>query len=167
MKIRLRGMIQNSYTTGAVMGDSSNTGGLVGENSSGGVIEASYWLRRTGSGLSSVGDGSQLSYNAARTERRLKSPTEAVVIYSGWSPRVWDFGTSDQFPALKRVDGSLLPNQGMILEGELREGLRRLEVVTSGGELSPTFGVSTTHYVIAVANRNIVLRLTAYNPKQR
>ena len=136
-----------------------------------GTIEASYWLRRAGSSLSSIGDGSQLSYRAQRTAGRLKSPTAATDIYGSWSSQVWDFGTEDQFPALKASDGdgNLLPNQGMTLAGGLTEGLRELAVITQGSELSPTFGVSTNNYVMTVSpgTSSIDLTLRAYNPDAR
>ncbi len=155
--------ITRSYATGNVVG-SSAVGGLVGNNQ--GTIRYSYWRKETGSGLNSIGVDPQLSYEAGQTAAALKSPTVATGIYSNWSTSVWDFGTSDQFPILKASDGNLLPNQGMKLEG----GLRELKVLTPISELRPIFGVSTTHYVITVISitgttSNIVLRLTAYNPK--
>ena len=143
--------ITNSYATGTVSGN-SRVGDLVGFN-----------LRTLISNSYKLSVSSNLGIR--RTAEELKSPTMNTGIYSQWNPAVWDFGTSDQFPALKDSDGNLLPTQGMILEGELREGLRNLEVVMPDGGLSPTFGVSTTHYVITIANRNIVLRLTVYNPE--
>ena len=143
--------ITNSYATGTVSGNSS-VDDLVGLN-----------LRTLISNSYKLSESSNLGIR--RTAEELKSPTMNTGIYSQWNPTVWDFGTSDQFPALKDSDGNLLPTQGMILEGELREGLRNLEVVMPDGGLNPTFGVSTTHYVITIANRNIVLRLTAYNPE--
>ena len=36
----------------------------------------------------------------------------AIGIYSSWSADVWDFGTTEQYPALKYSDGTVMPNQG-------------------------------------------------------
>ena len=146
------GAIINSYATGNVDGD-DNTGGLTGRNDSSATITDSYAIQ---------GGGSRVPAQVTRTNKALKSPTAATGIYSNWSPQVWDFGTSDQFPVLKGADSNtLLPNQGM--------GLRELETLTDATELSPAFGVSTSHYVIAFRSpagiaHNIVLRLKAYNP---
>ena len=79
----------------------------------------------------------------------LKSPikpgTTSTDVYYNWSTNDWDFGTPNQFPALKYVKGTtnacsdtppqtsidqpqcetLLPHQGMdIGDSGLREGLR-------------------------------------------
>ena len=178
------GTITDSYATGIVEGN-ARVGGLVGEGFVlPGIPEAritnsyatgnpmmgnlvGFNFRTNISNSYKLSESSNLGIR--RTAEELKSPIKPRTIqsdvYYNWNPNIWDFGTSDQFPALKDSDGNLLPNQGMTIEGELREGLRNLEVVTPGGGLSPTFGVSTTHYVITIDNRNIVLRLTAYNPK--
>ena len=154
---RNSGPITNSYTTVSVSGPSmgtSNIGGLVGQNTS--MINDSYWS----SDSTSVG-GFNVPADVEKTAEQLKSPTMAAGIYIDWNPKIWDFGTSDQFPVLKDSDGNLLPDQGT--------GLRELKVSTSDTELSPTFGVSTTHYVITffstATTHSIVLRLSAYNPE--
>ena len=149
------GTITNSYAMGDAVG--IFMGGLVGVSN--GSISQSYFLQKVGSTLSG---GIGVPVDAEQTAEALKSPTMATGIYEGWSPQVWDFGTSDQFPIIKDSDSNtLFPNQGV--------GLRELQVLTAGTELSPTFGVSTNHYVVAFlpptgAEYDIVLALRAYNP---
>ena len=146
------GTITNSYATGNVNGR-QNIGGLAGLNDSVATITNSYAIGNRGTGV---------PIQVTQTAEALKSPTTATGIYSNWSTEVWDFGTSDQFPILKDADSNtLFPSQGV--------GLRELEILTVDTRLNPTFGVSTTHYVITFlpligTTRNIVLRLTAYNP---
>ena len=146
------GTIKNSYAMEAVSGD-DNVGGLVGSNN--GTITNSYWdVDVSGIQISAGG--------TSKTTVELQSPTvpgsASNEIYYNWSSDDWDFGTSIQYPILKHADSDvLLSGQGV--------GLRDLEVLTSGAGLSPTFGASTTHYVISfVAETNdINLRLRAYN----
>ena len=151
------GSIINSYAIGAVAG-SVMTEGVAGSNQ--GTIEQSYALQEAGSSISGIGSVAQLSYEVGRTTEMLKSPVEPGTtrtdVYFKWETRVWDFGTSDQFPILK-TSGSdtFLLGQGI--------GLRQLDISTSGAKLNPTFGESTTHYVIASNMDSIVLELSAYN----
>ena len=160
--------ITNSYATGSVTGtESANIGGLIGSVNNQDIISYSYWLKEADSTLSDLSTGELLSYTAGRTAEELKSPTEAgstrTDVYYRWDTRSWDFGTADQFPALKASNGDTL------LLGQ-RTGLRELEILTAGAELTPAFGTSTTHYVITFfsatgTTTTIALRLTAYNPK--
>ena len=145
-----RGAIENSYATGDAEGD-DDVGGLVGENE--GSIDYSYWL--VGSAPSG---GHGVSMSAGQTDKELKLPETSSGIYSEWSTKIWNFGTSRQYPVLKDADrNTLLPGQGV--------GLRDLEVLTSATELSPPFGASITHYVIGfpVDVRSIDLAWRAYN----
>ncbi len=145
-----RGAIENSYATGDAEGD-DDVGGLVGENE--GSIDYSYWL--VGSAPSG---GHGVSMSAGQTDKELKLPETSSGIYSEWSTKIWNFGTSRQYPVLKDADrNTLLPGQGV--------GLRDLEVLTSATELSPPFGASTTHYAIGfpVDVRSIDLAWRAYN----
>ena len=90
--------IRNSYATGKVSGILVITavGGLVGRNI-GGTITDSYWLR---SSASSSGDGDTTS--TSRTAIELTSPTmPTTTTYTNWLTRNWDFGTPNQYPALK------------------------------------------------------------------
>ncbi len=82
------GTITNSYATGSVSGD-DDVGGLVGFND--GTITNSYWDIST-SGIAEGFNG------MGKTTKELQSPTTATGIYSSWSPDVWDFGTSEQYP---------------------------------------------------------------------
>ena len=183
------GSIRNSYATGLVTGSGSNVGGLVGWNIDDAEINHSYWLSGSASG-----GGNNVPANTSRTAMQFTSPTTpTMMIYTGWSTDDWDFGTSNQFPALKYAEecvkpeittvksiagqpicGTLLPHQGMNIgdrDSGLRESLRELEIANIN--LVPTFGVSTNNYVVQLSlprgmtTRSIVLRLTAYNPDAR
>ena len=153
-----RGSITNSYATGPTTG-TSRIGGLAGlhrdHNTTRAEINHSYWL----SGSASFG-GVNVHPSAEKTAEEHKSPTKPGTtptdIYYNWDDTVWDFGTSDQFPVIKTLNGNLLPNQGI--------GLRNLAILTENTELRPVFGVSTLHYVIFfVDTSSIDLDLTAYN----
>ena len=95
--------ITASYATGPVTGQ-SNVGGLVGRNtrsfSSTGTVTASYWDTST----------SGQTTGSGRTTAQLQAPTTYSGIYQRWnvdldgdgvSDNPWDFGTADQYPALK------------------------------------------------------------------
>ena len=87
--------IENSYSTGFVDG-LNNVGGLT--ESADGDINNSYWDTVT-SEISANGDSS----GKATTD--LISPTMADGIYSMWSTENWDFGTPNQYPAVKYARG--------------------------------------------------------------
>ena len=110
------GTITNSYATGAVSGD-SHAGGLVGYKREG-TIRNSYWDKTTSRMLSSDG-------GVGKTTTELQSPIGATGIYSSWSNSSWDFGTREQYPALKYSAGTLMPNQGR----EIPEELSQIEIV--------------------------------------
>ena len=95
------GDVNISYATGLVSGRST-VGGLVGRNSGGGNITDSYWDSDT-SGRTSG------SYGQAKNTEELQLPTAASDIYQTWNVDLdgdgmnddpWDFGTSNQYPAL-------------------------------------------------------------------
>ncbi len=144
------GTVTNSYAAGSVSGN-SNVGGLVGENR-GGTITDSYWDRST-SGRTTSDDG------RGRTTLALQEPTMAGGIYINWSDKVWDFGTSSQYPILKYTDNpntdssecrsesdttTDLPVCGSLLSPPLRYGLSELQLVE--GDLSPDFDVVVPSY---------------------
>ena len=165
------GTIANTYATGTVSGSGTNRGGLVGWYSTGRVND-SYWQ----SGSASSG-GRGVAADARKTVEMLTSPTTATDIYSNWSTDNWDFGNSNQFPALKYAKGTdtnyltcsdippqtgtdqpqcgtLLPHQGMNIgdrDSGLREDLRKLEIsrVNIEGFNTP-LGVSTNNYVVTI-----------------
>ena len=171
--------IINSYARGY---DAENfTDRMVGANYD--AISNSYTtgIRITGGNVASV-----LSYARATstsTGSELKSPiapgTNSDDYYYNWSPEVWDFGTSEQYPILKYAEGrdenypacsddppesdtdrpqceTWLPDQGI--------GLRNFEIVTENTELRPVFGTSTPRYVIFFADTSSIdLDLKAYN----
>ena len=100
--------ITNTYATGSVKGQWGNGGGLVGYRYSGTITNNSYWDKTTSKvGTSAGGEG--------KTTTELRSPitpgSTPTEIYYGWSTNDWDFGTNEQYPALKYRDGTLMPNQ--------------------------------------------------------
>ncbi len=88
------GRVKNSYARAIVTGN-SNKGGLVGSKLSNLNITNSYWDINV-SGITE--DGS----NQGKTTEELQ--TTSTGIYRDWNPNVWDFGTSEQYPALKHYD---------------------------------------------------------------
>ncbi len=120
-----------SYATGSVQG-TSEVGGLVGvivvENTDptkGITITASYWDTQTSGQAAGVGDGDPTGVQG-RTTAQLQAPIGYTGIYSTWNADLdnadgddnsatetddfWDFGTSNQYPALKAdVDGNGTP----------------------------------------------------------
>ena len=100
--VNWRDTITNSYATGNVEGG-RRVGGLVGQNNYS-RITSSYWdMWTSGRTTSAVGEG--------KTTIELQEPTAATGIYRRWSTSVWDFGTTEQYPALKYRDGTVMPNQ--------------------------------------------------------
>ena len=99
------GSITNSYATGSVTGTGSQAevGGLIGNNYSGSIIN-SYWDVWTSGEMASAG-------GIGKTTLQLQSPTATIGIYRNWSTEVWDFGTIEQYPALRYSDGTVMPNQ--------------------------------------------------------
>ena len=81
------GSVSNSYAIGSPTG--SRSGGIV--NESGGTFSNTYWNTDT----ASEGDGD------GKTTVQLQRPAGLTVLYDQWSPQVWDFGTSSEYPALK------------------------------------------------------------------
>ncbi len=88
--------ITASYATGPVSGETL-VGGLTGFVN--GSVTASYWDTTTSGEETSAG-GSGVTTSA------LHAPTSATSIYQTWNTDHWDFGTTDQYPALKmNIDG--------------------------------------------------------------
>ncbi len=127
------GNITNSYAIGNVRGNQL-IGGFMGFNNGFVAITNSYWDESTSSIMDSVG-------GEGKTTVELQSPIEAgstqTETYYNWDEQVWDFGTSEQYPALKYSDGTLQPGQRL---GLLRLGL------PSGLIVSPSFKPEVLSY---------------------
>ena len=107
------GVISASYSVGNVSGD-SRVGGLVGINN--GTIRASYWNIDTSGQSAGIGRGTDSDVQG-KTTAELQSPTDYTGIFTRWhidldnadedddedtgKDDVWDFGTSDNYPAIK------------------------------------------------------------------
>ena len=92
------GPVTGSYSTSAVSSSSTSTrtSGLIGSgHATASTIRASYWDTQTSSQTGSVGGG--IGYTTAE----LQSPIANSGIYSTWPDARWDFGASNQYPALK------------------------------------------------------------------
>ena len=124
--------ISNSYAIGRVIpgaDNARNAGGLIGATT--GTAISSYWDSETSEWRMSAGGVT------SKTTMELQSPTAsgatAAEVYYGWGANDWDFGSSEDYPALRYVTGgmnacnadmstasdlpqcgSLLPNQGRI-----------------------------------------------------
>ena len=153
-----RGSVTNSYATGAVTGN-SEVGGLVGWSFRGSITN-SYWNTQTsGLAISAGGDGV-----TSATTAQLQSPTApgttTTEVYYGWSSDDWDFGTSSQYPILKKSDGTLL-------SPTLRYGLSQLRLAK--GHLSPDFISIIPNYIgsVVVDTNTIQLIPIAINANAR
>lgn len=86
-----------SYSTGRVTSTRENArlGGLVGRAKLEDIqVTESYWdTQSSGQSASAGGKG--------KTTKELQSPTDYTAPYTHWNPALWDFGTSEQYPALK------------------------------------------------------------------
>ncbi|AJQ97796.1 hypothetical protein [Gynuella sunshinyii] len=101
---------RNNYATGTVRGN-NDTGGLVGNlyvrdvgdwYSNGFVYTyGNYWdTETTRQSDSAIGDG----YSSAELKcpQQPDDPTCMTILYHGWSPSIWYFGTSSDYPKLQR-----------------------------------------------------------------
>ena len=132
------GEIINSYAIGRIISNDNNAfaGGLVGDTT--GTVIVSYWNTQTSGLQSSAGAAT------SRTTAQLQSPTAAGLTpmdtYYGWDDKVWDFGSNQDYPALRYVAGGLnacnadmstasdLPQCGSLLANQERIGQVALAV---------------------------------------
>ena len=129
------GRITTSYKRGGIRGD-RNVGGLIGRDVFSG-INNSYWDIITG-GIASDDAAT------GKTTEELQSPVATTGIYASWSSADWDFGTAEQYPALKSTTfNTLLPFQ--------RSGLLRLDLL---GDfiLLPNFRTDVFNYRVIATN---------------
>ena len=82
--------IADSYATGLIATRAESRGGLVGSGRGSATVADSFWDNQSSGMRSSAG-------GIGKTTREMQS----TGIYSGWDPDWWDFGTQDQYPALK------------------------------------------------------------------
>ena len=121
-----------SYATGRVRGV-ENVGGLVGSGE--GEVIAGYWDATVSGQATSV-------RGTARTTSELQAPTGYTGIYERWaedgrgerSDR-WDFGTTDQYPALRYSEGTASLGSWEELGHQLRSG-PTLTATVAGGSVA-------------------------------
>ncbi len=165
------GTITNSYATGNVIGGIGFPSGLTSFNA--GEINDSYWLSS-----SALREGLQVRKDAEKTAEELKLPlrpgTISADVYYNWGADIWDFGTSEEYPALKYYDDTCDTSTPFADCGKLllhqRIGLRdlRLEQNVEAGHLhlSPAFSSTITTYTVSVHADASELKITpiAANP---
>ena len=151
------GTLRNSYSVAIINGDFA--GGLVGINS-GGSAPDSYWdTDASKKGTSARGMG--------KTTSELRTPGSNDGIYENWKIEDWDFGTPDQYPAVKYARGSdnnnpacgtsQQPECGTLLPGQrdVSFGANTTSTITI---MSPTVLTmqknTTTDTVVSIADNN-------------
>ena len=169
-----KGGVAYSYAIGNVSGRGQNMGGFGGIND-GGIFTHNYWNIETSGRETSIVGSRGFNTHA------LQSPTTpSAAIYVAWDTKVWDFGTSAQYPSLKYISGANVaeplkakpacgPSAGQpMCNTELSKqyiGLSNLESATAGFNLSPPFESSLHDYHITVFDdtRAVQLIATAYD----
>ena len=134
------GRIENSYAAGFIDATGDNVGGLCGLCFGSTNIKNSYWDTSTTRVSTSAG-------GEGKTTVQLQSPTEATGIYSSWNTDNtdnWDFGTPNQYPALKHARGDAdnpacgtpqQPECGALLRGQGRNSQPRIIVPQNNDEI--------------------------------
>ena len=147
------GTITNSYATGAVTGTRNYVGGLVGENYYGTITNSYTGIGSYAGGLVGENNYGAITNSGVKTTAELQGPTSAIGIYAQWSTANWDFGTSNQYPALKYRDGTLLPGQypSFLAELDLSDDIT----------LSPNFHPEIFRYNVKVGATIDAIELTA------
>ena len=91
------GLIRNSYVSGRITGGGGTVGGLIAVETSGTVVELSFWD-------STINDGITVN-TEAKTSIELQTPTApgttSTAVYYQWSTADWDFGTPMHYPILR------------------------------------------------------------------
>ena len=159
------GPIINSYAIGdVIVAGRVQTLGLVAATSN--DVNHSYWL----SGSASLGGliSGLGRIDAEKTAEELKSPTQpgtstSTDVYYNWDATVWDFGTAEEYPALKYHDntcGTATPSAdcGKLLLHQ-RVGLRDLKLEQNVGaghlHLSPDFDTAVTTYTVSAVRADV------------
>ena len=83
--------VHNNYAYGAVSGNGT-VAGLIPYNMSATTQDSVWDIEATGQSNGNVGTG--------YTSSQLKAPTSNTDMYINWDTSIWNFGTSDQYPAL-------------------------------------------------------------------
>ena len=167
------GVVSASYSVSRVVrGDDSRTvGGLVGGRSGSSVLSASYFdSERSGEG-GCCGERRPSMDDAPKTSNELRTPTTATgTIYMGWdqlnvdgvdqngdndlnddSP--WDFGTSFDYPVLRRVSARYPDGNTTAIRAQQRRQPPVLVTLSRpiGGALAED---STAVYTVELGNRS-------------
>ncbi len=169
-------ILRNSYAANNVEASGSDVGGLIG----GGFTNPiqSYWKI---DGNNPIGSANSIATNLnykGFTSDDLKAPVAAGTnngdAYYDWSSDDWDFGTFEEYPALKYHDNTCgtstpSPDCGRLLLHQ-RIGLRDLKLKQNVGaghlHLSPAFSSTITTYTVSIHADASELQITpiAANP---
>ncbi len=171
-----RSSIENSYAVGNVTASGSDAGGLIGRGSTNPT--RSYWRMDSDNPIGSAGNtATNINYKGFSLNE-LKSPVSAGTMegnaYYNWDSERWDFGTADEYPALKYHDNTCgtstpSPDCGRLLLHQ-RTGLLDLKleqnVKAEHLYLSPDFNSTATVYMVSVHTDASELKITpiASNP---
>ncbi len=172
--------IENSYAIGHVQGE-ERVGGLVGEkkfrhvgNYREGTVRHSYWnIETSGQSISDGGIGlSELDMTIA-TMPNESNPNR----YIGWDTTHWNFGNTQQYPALRYVENcehtgsninlnedTSVPDCGDLLPGQRDVSLIALSL-SNNVRLSPAFNQETTEYraQVLMGLEHLAVRVVASN----
>lgn len=98
-------VVYSSFFYGSLTGSGSNVGALVGGYSGSSdnrilpYCDSSYW----DSDVVAVGvDAGPSGCGVGKTTVEIQTPTDNTGIYSRWDSDVWDFGSSSEYPSLRR-----------------------------------------------------------------
>ena len=161
----LNAEIIDSYAIGSTTGTDAK--GLVGMAQASASVQRSYWST-DGSGTSDGGVAGAIGFSSELLKSATTPGTDASHPYFNWSDDNWDFGTSEQYPAIQYDDatcdtampsencGKLLPRQ--------RPGLLDIRVsqtsVPEQPRLSPEFSTMVKEYTAHI-NSNALVKITA------
>ncbi|WP_370292438.1 hypothetical protein [Thalassolituus sp.] len=100
----------NILSTGFVSSDQSWSSGAIIGNSFETETSATYWSSNSSDQETGTGSGTEFRSSLSELQCPISGSDETCipgkVLYQGWDSTVWDFGTSEQLPALN-IDGKL------------------------------------------------------------
>ena len=163
------GIVADNYAVGRVTGR-GDVGGFIAVNAVDSTLSDNYWNIRT-SGIT-TGVGGSTGFSGALLKA---ATTPSAAIYTGWRSKVWDFGTSEQYPSLKYVTAadvadsfaedpacamSAEPRCGTLIGGQ-KLGLVGIASAAKAFNLYPRFARAVLAYSMTVFADTEHLRLIA------
>ena len=157
----LNAEIRDSYAIGTVQGD-SNIGGLLALAQTSAIVDRSYWS------TDSIADSILGSGFSSEVLKSAVSGTTNTQPYFNWNDDNWDFGTVQQYPAIKYNDATCddatpSENCGKLLSRQ-RPGLLDIRISQTDAleqpQLSPEFNTMVNEYTAHI-NSNVIATITA------